>query len=113
MLWTGSKGGRGVLVAGTDSPNVVELWDWTLGPAESHTSEPHSEGTRELLQILTGTVTIAVGNERFELDEGDALTFDGAVAHSYTNPAAQPARFTLTVFEPGVGTAHRTETTHA
>ena len=29
-LWTSDAGGRGVLVAGTEPPDVVELWDWTL-----------------------------------------------------------------------------------
>ena len=31
VLWSGEAGGRGVLVAGTEPPDVVELWDWTLG----------------------------------------------------------------------------------
>src|SRR3954468_18380805 len=26
-LWSGESGGRGVLVAGTEPPDVVELWD--------------------------------------------------------------------------------------
>src|SRR5579859_4441496 len=30
VLWTGDGGGRGVLVAGTEPPDVAELWDWTL-----------------------------------------------------------------------------------
>ena len=36
VLWTSDAGGRGVLVAGTEPPDVVELWDWTLGPADRH-----------------------------------------------------------------------------
>src|ERR1700733_1733221 len=32
VLWRGKLGGRGVLGAGTDPPDVTELWDWTLGP---------------------------------------------------------------------------------
>src|SRR3954454_2046070 len=31
-LWSGEHGGRGVLLAGTTPPNVLELWDWTLAP---------------------------------------------------------------------------------
>src|SRR5689334_25447240 len=27
-LWTSEAGGRGILVAGTEPPNVIELWDW-------------------------------------------------------------------------------------
>ena len=33
VLWRGKLGGRAVLVAGTEPPDVTELWDWTLGPA--------------------------------------------------------------------------------
>lgn len=32
-LWSGAAGGRGVLVGGTEGPDVLELWDWTLDPA--------------------------------------------------------------------------------
>src|SRR3954467_8333125 len=28
LLWSSQLGGRGVLVAATASPEVVELWDW-------------------------------------------------------------------------------------
>src|ERR1700739_1968946 len=47
VLWPSESGGRGVLVAGTAPPDVVELWDWTLGPGDRHRSEPHSPGTKE------------------------------------------------------------------
>ena len=113
VLWTGPEGGQGVFLAGTEPPDVVELWDWTLAPGETHASEPHSDGTRELLHLQTGAITVTVGVDTFELDEGDALTFDGDAAHSYMNLSATPARFSLTVFEPGVGITDRTETTHA
>lgn len=109
VLWTGERGGQGVLVAGTEPPDVVELWDWTLAAGEQHRSEPHSTGTRELLHVQDGTVTVTAGDDRFELAQGDALAFDGDLAHSYMNTTEEPARFSLTVYEPGVGTA-RTET---
>src|SRR5436189_559673 len=40
-LWSGTNGGRGVLVAGTQPPDVVELWDWELRSGERHDSEAH------------------------------------------------------------------------
>lgn len=113
VLWTGSAGGRGVLVAGTEPPDVVELWDWTLAPGERHTSEAHVAGTRELLQIQQGTITVEIDGDAHVLDAGDALTFFGDADHSYSNPSHAPARFTLAVYEPGVGHAHRTETPDA
>ncbi|UXM91775.1 helix-turn-helix domain-containing protein [Paenarthrobacter sp. JL.01a] len=113
LLWTGPSGGRGVLVAGTESPDVVELWDWTLAPGELHESEAHSAGTRELLQVQDGALTIEIETERYELNTGDAITFRSDVPHSYANPGISSARFTLAVFEPGVGAGHRTEVPNA
>ncbi len=113
VLWSSESGGRGVLVAGTGPPNVVELWDWTLGPGDQHASEAHTPGTKELAQVQLGTVTVEVAGEPVTLGAGDAVTFPGDVAHGYANPGQQPARFSLTVFEPGVGPGSVPEHAHA
>ncbi len=108
-LWSSESGGRGVLVAGTEPPDVVELWDWTLGPGDRQTSEAHTPGTKELMQVQQGTVMVEVADQSVTLGAGDALAFPGDVAHSHVNPDTQPARFTLAVFEPGVGSGPRPE----
>ncbi|MHA7278123.1 helix-turn-helix domain-containing protein [Arthrobacter sp. MDT2-2] len=113
VLWRSECGGRGVLVAGTELPDVVELWDWTLGPGDRHASEAHSEGTKELLQVRQGSVTVEVGDESFVLEEGDAVSFPGDVAHAYANEGEEPATFSLAVFEPGAGSGHGVEVTGA
>jgi quercetin dioxygenase-like cupin family protein len=101
-LWTGDAGGRGVLVAGTEPPDVVELWDWTLGPGDRHASEAHTPGTRELLQVQAGAVVVEIADETVTLAVGDAASFPGDVAHAYAHADGEPARFSLAVFEPGV-----------
>ena len=103
VLWNGDHGGQAVLVAGTEPPDVVELWDWTLGPGDVHSSEAHMSGTKELVQVQKGTVTVTVDEEAVTLGSGDALSFSGDLAHSYANSARGLARFSLAVFEPGVG----------
>lgn len=108
-LWSGDSGGRGVLVAGTAPPDVVELWDWTLGPGDRHASEAHSRGTKELLQVQQGTIVLEVAEQSITLETGDAVSFPGDVVHAYANPGAEPARFSLTVFEPGVGPGYHQE----
>jgi transcriptional regulator with XRE-family HTH domain len=105
QLWTGQEGGRGVLVAGTEPPDVLELWDWTLCPGDWHRSEAHTSGTRELLQVQDGTISVEVGGQTATLDVGDSLAFPGDIAHGYVNAAQEPARFTLAVFEPSVGSS--------
>jgi len=104
VLWRGKLGGQAVLVAGTEPPDVTELWDWTLGPGESHSSEPHAAGTRELLLVLDGQLELRAGQRAEVLATGDSAAFAGDLPHGYANvSSAQAARFALTVFEPGVG----------
>ena len=104
VLWTGDGGGRGLLVAGTSPPDVVELWDWTLGPGDRTSSGAHTAGTEELVHVLTGSLTLEAAGQTVTLGVGDAASFPGDEPHSLTNGGAEPTRFTLAVFEPGVGT---------
>jgi len=105
VLWRGPSGGQALLVAGTEPPDVVELWDWTLRPGEEHSSEAHSPGTRELLLVLEGRVDLRVGDRTDRLEAGASAAFAGDVAHGYATPAdaETAARFALTVFQPDVG----------
>ena len=107
VLWTGDCGRRGVLLAGTEPPYVVELWDWTLAVGDRHVSDAHTPGTKELLQVVDGSVTVEVGGQSVILEVGDAVSFPGDVAHYYANPGTVQARFSLAVFEPGVGAGRR------
>lgn len=100
VLWRGQAGGRGMLVAATDGPDVVELWEWTLGPNDRHDSDGHVAGTRELVHVVDGVVTVQVAGESVVLEAGDAVAFAGDAAHAYVNVGSEPARFALTVFEP-------------
>lgn len=113
LLWSGEAGGRGILVGSVETPDVVELWDWSLGAHDMHASTAHTPGTRELLQVQEGSVSLDVDGQRHALATGDAITFPGDLPHSYANPHSAHARFTLTVFEPGRAPTHRRETTHA
>jgi transcriptional regulator with XRE-family HTH domain len=108
-LWSGEAGGRGVLVAGTERPDVVELWEWTLGPGDRHASAPHTAGTKELLQVHQGTITVEIDDQLLTLGAGDALSFPGDVAHVYANPKKRAAKFSLAVFRPGVGSRSHSE----
>ena len=102
VLWRGPSGGRAELVAGTDPPDVVELWDWTLEPGEVHRSEAHAPGTRELLLVLAGQVELTVGEETRVLATGCSAQLAGDVVHGYAHAGRGAARFCLTVLEPHV-----------
>lgn len=101
-LWRSESGGRAVLVAGTQPPDVAELWDWTLGPGDRYASEAHSTGTREVIRVVRGTLMVDVEPTSVTLRVGDAISYPGDVAHAYINATARPVRFTLAVFQPRV-----------
>ncbi|RNE67378.1 helix-turn-helix domain-containing protein [Cryobacterium tepidiphilum] len=112
-LWRSGSGGCGVLVAGTEPPDVVELWDWTLAGGDRHDSEAHAAGTRELIQVQEGCLLIEAAGQSVTLEAGDAMGFPGDAAHAYINPGQASARFSLVVFEPGVGSPARPGATGA
>lgn len=111
ILWTSEAGGSGVLLVGTEPPNVVELWNWTLAPGDRYSSDAHTPGTRELLQVQQGTLVVEIARDSITLEAGDTVAFASDVFHAYVNPGTEPARFTMTVFEPGVGAGSRQEIT--
>ena len=94
------------------TPDVIELWDWTLGPGDEHAREAHAPGTKELVHVQDGSITVEVADQSVTLAAGDAVAFPGDVAHSYANPGTQPTRFSLAVFEPGVGAGSPPESSH-
>jgi len=74
-LWTGEHGGRGILVAGTEPPDVAELWDWTLAVGDRHDSEAHVAGTNVADAVESRAFLVLTADEvRDELRrEGDDL----------------------------------------
>ncbi len=53
VLWSSEAGGRGVLVAGTQPPDVVELWDWTLAAGDSMPARPTLRARRSCCRSST------------------------------------------------------------
>ena len=61
-LWRGrSRASAAGLVAGIEAPVPVELWDWRIGPRDGYDAVAHPAGTREIVYVLEGAATIAVG----------------------------------------------------
>lgn len=101
QLWTSAAGSSAVFRIGTDPPDVVELWDWTLQPGDAFDGEAHPVGTAEVLSVLAGRLTLRVGTSALELATGDTALFEAHAPHRYANTAAEPVRFTMVVVQPG------------
>jgi len=57
----------------------------TLGRRRSHRNEGHSHHGNEAALILSGKFWFKVAGEEYELGEGDAITYEAAELHAYSN----------------------------
>lgn len=103
-LWTSAAGSEARFLHGTDPPQIVELWDWTLAAGDGFDGEPHPAGTIEMLLVLAGELSVLVGDDERRLAVGDSILFEAEVVHRYANPGAEPTRFVMSVLQP-TGTA--------
>jgi transcriptional regulator with XRE-family HTH domain len=100
-LWSSPVGSTAVFRIGTDPPDVVELWDWTLQPGDAFDGEAHPMGTAEVLSVLSGRLAVQVGTSELELATGDTAMFEAHAPHRYANVEGEPVRFTMVVVQPG------------
>ena len=99
-LWNGAEGSSGDLLVGTDRSEHVEMWRWKVAPGDRHDSEGHIEGTRELLAVLAGTLTLQVAEDTHRVPAGGAVLFDADLTHSYINEHKRPLDLLLVVVQP-------------
>jgi transcriptional regulator with XRE-family HTH domain len=92
------RGGHSYEVATPPLPGQrAELTLHTLAPGAT-TAGPgdppmHEPGSRETALVCEGGVRLVCGDEVYDLDEGDAVTFDADLPHHFENPGERPARF--------------------
>ncbi|MEU9357630.1 XRE family transcriptional regulator [Streptomyces sp. NPDC051840] len=101
-MWSTESGSSTTLLVGTDARGPVELWSWHLMPGEGSASDPHPEGTVELLHVTTGELTLTVDGEDHLLPAGTSATFEAHVPHSYRNDGTEPTDLTMAVSIPPV-----------
>jgi transcriptional regulator with XRE-family HTH domain len=100
ILWRGHGGGLARLLGGLNEPDFVELWEWVLEPGDHHTSYEHAAGTRELLHVLGGEVTVTIDGTDQVASTGDTMDFAADRPHGYRNVGDSTARIVMVVVMP-------------
>lgn len=100
VLWRGPSGGTGTIIAATEPPWAVELWRWVLQPGERSGGDPHGPGSKEMIWVESGTITLTVAGRGYQVAAGQCARFPGGEAHSYANEGADPAVMTMIFLVP-------------
>jgi transcriptional regulator with XRE-family HTH domain len=109
QLWRGGEGGFGRLLRGMNDPSFVELWEWRFAPGERHTSETHMPGTREVLHVIAGTLTMTVDGVDHEVGPGQTIDFLADRAHTYRNSGPEETRLVMVAVVPNTEWDRRSE----
>jgi mannose-6-phosphate isomerase-like protein (cupin superfamily) len=99
-LWRGEAGGTGTIIAATEPPWAAELWRWTVHPGERFGGDPHSPGSREMVWVESGTVTLTVSGRSYQVGPGQCARFPGSLPHAYANDGTGPALMTMIFVVP-------------
>lgn len=83
-----------------DLRGKLEVLVTTLPPGFTNAEHPFNHEGEECVVVLAGAVQVTVGDQSFELEEGDAVTYDPAVNHWWHNHAEAPARVLGVVTPP-------------
>jgi quercetin dioxygenase-like cupin family protein len=83
--------------AGAGSLEVLEA---ALDPGGSSSNELWSHPSEECALVLTGQLTVQVGEDTHVIGEGDSCSFDSRHPHRYLNTTDAPCTFVLAVTPP-------------
>jgi transcriptional regulator with XRE-family HTH domain len=97
-LWTGEQAGSVArLLVGSGTSQQVELWDVRMLAGDGYASEGHPSGTRELLLVIEGELTLELDGDPHLVCAGDAIAFVADRPHAYRNRGTTPLRYSLSV----------------
>jgi transcriptional regulator with XRE-family HTH domain len=99
-LWNGAEGGWGDFLVGSEHPAKVEFWEWTLEPRDAYEGQIDLAGSRELLYVLEGEITLVLDHRhRTALPKRTAALYTTDRPNRIENGGAVPARVIMVVVE--------------
>lgn len=74
-----------------------EVFAITLEPGCEHISEAHNPGVEEYIFVNEGMLQISIGEEVYEVNREDAITFQANNTHVYRNRGNIPVKCTVLI----------------
>jgi redox-sensitive bicupin YhaK (pirin superfamily) len=93
----------GDFLVGSQHPANVEFWEWTLEPRDAYEGQIDPAGSRELLYVLEGEITLVLDHHhhRTALPERTAALYTTDRPNRIENDGVVPARVIIVFVEGG------------
>lgn len=78
----------------------LEVLRAVMQPGDVSAAVPRGHDSTECVVVISGQIVADVGDERFVIDTGEALTFDSRLAHRYRNETDVEAVMLIAVTPP-------------
>ena len=66
---------------------TLEVLRSQIPPGFDNRDQPFRHAGEECVHLLSGTLQVGIGGRRYELTEGDSITYDSSVPHYWVNAA--------------------------
>ncbi|MGH3881912.1 MAG: helix-turn-helix domain-containing protein [Pseudonocardiaceae bacterium] len=103
VLWRGDHGGWAALITVISTSAPVELWWWVLQPGEEYLSHAHPRGVTETITVISGGLTLVIGDETRDLPTHATVVFAADLPHVYRCAQDEPCELLMTVHLPAAG----------
>lgn len=98
VMWSTERGSEARLLVGS---GALELWEWVLAPGDTRAAHAHRPGSREVISVAAGALTIRVGSATpVTVRAGQSVSIHADEPHAYANDTGRPVRFAMAVHEP-------------
>lgn len=81
-----------------DEKTSFEIYSVELEPGANLEAEGHGKGAKEYITVFQGQLSMQIGEESYELSQGNAIKFDANEAHVYKNKSDVLTILNMTIF---------------
>ncbi|MEU3600450.1 XRE family transcriptional regulator [Streptomyces sp. NPDC006798] len=99
-MWSTPAGSFNELLVGTELRGPLELWSWWLESGDGSSSDPHPDGTIELIHVTAGVLTLVVDGEPHTVPAGASVVFEANAPHTYRNDGTEAVSLKMAVAVP-------------
>ena len=98
QVWQGTRPGTKVtLLESFVGQRMTDFFEWTVAPGDRYEGEPDLKGTKEMVYVVKGTLTLEHENGTRTLKAGESIVFPSDRGYALVNSGKSTLCFVLSV----------------